>query len=204
MIEPIPYPIYFLIIPIGLRLTCYYFHGWYEERIVRPLFKKFFGWKQLAPNFISNILLRGFNFDMIHRYFLILSIPLIFVHITISLYHTLVNPVLWVQLDSLQNLGSVAYSLINPTGWSPNFGPFHITEWFDSIMLALYVGSCHVVRYFLGSGKKCDGCTCKQVKALNAHTKFNIRHGFFFWISVFSVLLHSAVVLAINTGLLTL
>jgi len=185
MVEPIPYPLYFLIIPIGLRLTCYYFRGWAEESVLRRSFKKLFNWQIISPNFINNILLKNFNVDMIHRYFLILSVPLIVVHLSISLYHTLIVPSAWVQLDSLTHLSTVYKSLVQPNIWLPHLATFNIFEWIDSIFLTLYVASCHVTRYFCGSGEK---CTCKKQRLLGKQTVLNNYHGSIFWISLFTLL----------------
>ena len=186
MEEILPYPLYFLIIPIGLRLTCYYFHGWYEEKI----FRRFF------PNLISSNL--GFNIDFFHRIFLILSIPLILIHFLISLYHTVIDKSYWVKLNSLESLTSAIKSVFIYK-WGLNFGTFNLTEWVDTIFLSLYVFSCHVIRYFFGSCAKCYYKSSKlKLKLLNCQTGLNNLHGIFFWLSIASLIAHSTAVTALK------
>ncbi|MBI4399963.1 hypothetical protein HY570_04400 [Candidatus Micrarchaeota archaeon] len=184
-----------MLIPAGLRLTCYYFHGWLEERLLRPLLSLFSNPKDL----LSYDFLKGFSLDRLHRYFVILSIPLLLIHVSITLYHTIAPVSSWIQLNSLENFSYVAKFTLNPSIWSFKFTLFNLSEWLDSIMLFLYVGSCHVVRYSCGSGEKC--ISCNKQKILSAHTKLNRFHDRFFWASIVTVSIHTAFVIAVNTGI---
>jgi len=176
----VPYPIYFLIIPIGLRITCYYFHGWYEEKIFRRFFP-----------FLLNFQIKFFSLDSIHNFFLILSIPLIMIHILISIYHTVIDREQWVELNSIKNL-YIAIASIFKNNWSVKLTPFNLLEWIDTILLSCYVFSCHVVRYFFGSCAKCYvKISSFRRCALKYHTKFNNYHGLFFWASIASLLVYS-------------
>ncbi len=197
--EALPYPIYFLIIPVGLRLTCYYFHGWYEERIFRPFARLLFRSDGFMPEF-ANGWFRNLSLDMFHRYFMLLSLFLIADSLLISAYHTLVAPALWVQMDSIQSLFKVFGSLAQPNTWSLHFNIFNFTEWADSLLLVAYVGTCHVFRYFLGSSDRC--ISCGRHKILARHTLANRLHDKLFWVSIATVIAHMALVQAFNMGLI--
>jgi hypothetical protein len=199
LLEIVPYPLYFLAIPTGLRLTCYYFHGWLEERILRPSAKILFNTANFVPDAVHGIL-GNFSVDMLHRYFLMLSIPLVVVHLSITIYHMLVSPSSWLQVDSLQNIVSIVQALFQPSSWAPHFGFFNLTELIDSLALTAYVASCHATRYFCGSGERCISCVKKEI--LLKQSGLNEFHGYIFWISIATVMLQTAVVVAANMGVL--
>ncbi len=199
MLELLPYPLYFLAIPTGLRLTCYYFHGWLEERVLRPSARTLFNAASFVPDAAGKAL-GNFSVDMLHRYFLILSLPLVAVHLSITFYHILVSPSMWLQVDSFQHIAGIVNALFQPSYWAPHFGFFNLSELIDSLALTAYVASCHAMRYFCGSGERCISCVKKKI--LMKQSGLNEFHGAIFWISIATVTLHTSVIIAANMGVL--
>ena len=69
------------------------------------------------------------------------------------------------------------------------FGTIIIT--LDTILLSLYVLSCHAFRHLLGGGSNCYSCSSFQSvehKGLRIVNKLNEYHGTFFWLSLISVM----------------
>jgi len=204
MLELIPYPlVIFLLAIVPFRGTCYYFHGWYWDRI-----RQLRGEKIVQYSPCDSCPYGNTSLDTFHRYFAIIALILaVFVHLPISLYHILIPESAWVQLFSIASITEwfSAYivaisSIFNPSLFSPSFNLFNATEIIDSIFLLLYVFSCHAIRFSIGSGDRTISKT-KQ-KLLNFQTKLNEHHGNIFWISLLTVTIHSALIIAINLGVL--
>lgn len=196
MIDMLPYPVLlFAVAIVPFRATCYYFHG--------------FGWNVLralkgekVPQYEAcKDCPYGGSVDSYHRYFAKLAMFIaVFIHFPITIYHILVPESQWASFFSLADIpgwlftfsGAIA-SLFN-TPLYPHFSMFNATEVVDSIFLFLYVYSCHAVRFSMGSGKR-DISKSRQ-NLLKFQTKLNNHHGLLFWISLLTVTVHSALLVA--------
>lgn len=204
MLELIPYPlVIFLLAIVPFRGTCYYFHGWYWDRIRQVRGEKIPQYKKCEECPYGNT-----SIDSYHRYFARAAFLIaFFIHLPISLYHILIPESAWVELFSIASVsvwvGEYAHAmmaLFSPSMYDPQFTLFNFTELVDSLFLLAYVFSCHAIRFSFGSGDRKISSFKQGI--LNFQTKLNDYHGLIFWISLVTVSIHSALIVAINLGLL--
>lgn len=153
-----------LWIPAGFRVTCYYGRKMYYRALLMD-----------PPNCAveephrknykgeSSIPLIWMN---IHRYFLYFALALTALH--------------WYEF-----IASMTYE-----------GQFYLglgtaILLIDTLALSLYVFSCHSLRHIFGGKKgsfsKCGGCPKIGYKAWSKISFINAIHGFWFWVSLFSI-----------------
>ncbi len=196
MQEMIPYPlVFFLFIVVPFRATCYYFHGWGWNLLRLMKGEKLPQYEACKDCPYST------GVDGFHRYFARLAFVLVFfVHFPIAVYHILIPESQWVSLFSVTNVPlwisnylAAMSSLLAFRNYAFNISLFNVTELLDTIMLMLYVFSCHAIRFSFGSGDRKISQGKKRL--LEFQTKLNNRHGEIFWLSLFTVSLHSILII---------
>jgi hypothetical protein len=168
-ISPLYSPIVLLVwIPIGFRLTCYYYRKAYYRAYfnhptgcARKEFDKGEYWGETKFPFILNNM---------HRYFLVgATIILAFLYYdTIKAFFFDVGG----QLQFEVHLGSIVF-LIN------------------IILLTFYTLSCHTLRYMFGGKSRCfteAGKPTSRYKIWRFLSKLNCNHSIYAWISLIFVM----------------
>ena len=180
----LPAALLVLWIPIGYRATCYYMRKIY--------YRSFFG---NPPACATN----GVNFrrgkytgerilpfilNNFHRYFL-------YAAIVVALYH-------WIEISNAFNMG--------PEGtFQFGIGLGTILIVLDTVLLSLYVLSCHAFRHLLGGGTDCYSCSGvkkAQHKGWAIISKLNEYHGTFFWLSLISVMVADFYIRLLEFGII--
>ena len=154
-----------LWIPAGFRLTCYYGRKVYYRAIfadpanctVEEPHRRSYSGESKWPLILMNS----------HRYFLYLALALTALH--------------WYELlTSLQHNGA----------WYLGLGSLILL--IDTIALSMYVFGCHSLRHIFGGQRgacfsDCGGCAKAKYKMWKGVSFLNAFHGFWFWVSLFSI-----------------
>ncbi len=167
--------IFTLWVPAGYRITCYFCRRvYYRSIFIDPPAcavrepKREYKGESVFPYILLNI----------HRYFLYLVIIFVFIH----WYHALSSIFMWGENRSFGfgiGLGSILIIL-------------------DTVLLTLYVLSCHSLRYIFGGKEGFLGPT--RYKIWGFLSRLNENHGFFFWASLLSVVVADLYVRLVASG----
>lgn len=169
-----PYPAVLFLVPVGLRATCYYFRGVWERHLLRHPAQCGEEESFPATTGVVNSSWYGRLF-FTHRYFLAASVVLMVPH----------------ALDAAAVLRGAGFHL-----WLGN-----LLQWLDLMFLGLYLGTCHSVRYFLGSGAACYSCRSGAAnRVYRGQSRLNRLHGAFFWLSLFFLGLYFGFVVLMGRG----
>ncbi|GBD03120.1 hypothetical protein HRbin19_00396 [bacterium HR19] len=169
-------------VPAGYRITCYFCRRVYYRSIFADPpacavreFKRNYKGESAFPYILLNV----------HRYFLYLVVIFVFIHWG----HAISAFLRWGEN------GSIKFGM--------GLGSLLILG--DTVLLTLYVLSCHSLRHILGGGSdfysvehmgKIKYSLWKFVSRLNEH------HGFFFWTSLLSVAIADFYVRAVSSGVI--
>ncbi|MFQ5761983.1 MAG: succinate dehydrogenase [Candidatus Bathyarchaeia archaeon] len=153
-----------LWIPLGFRLTCYYYRKFYYRKVflhpfscgrTEPHRGSYTGETKL-PFVVSNL----------HRYFLYLSIMVV-----AFLFYDAVNGMFLSEAFNFR-LGSALL-------------------WLNALLLALYTFSCHSFRHLVGGGVDCFTCSragMQRKSIWGAISRINKHHMLWAWMSLIVVL----------------
>lgn len=161
-------------IPAGFRITCYFCRRVYYRSIFAdpPACMV----REPKRNYKGESALPYVLLNL-HRYFLFLA--LIFV------------PIHW-----LHTIKGFVWN----GGFGAGLGSFVLLA--DSVLLTLYVLSCHSLRHLLGGGVDVYSKNALAYKTWSFVTFLNRRHGLFFWLSLASVVAADLYVRLLSAGLI--
>ena len=169
-----------LWIPIGFRVTCYYFRRTYYRAYLadppacavgEPTVHRRYRMEAAFPFILQNL----------HRFFLYGAVVLLTIH--------------WVEV-----LGS----FFPASG--PRLGLGSVILMTDVILLSLYVSSCHSLRHIVGGRIDCFSCsrvTRTRHSAWKRLTGLNERHMVYAWASLISVVVADLYIHMLAMGVLT-
>lgn len=152
-----------LIIPIIalFRLTCYGFRKSYNRHLFKHPQSCIISKQSNKQNYYTGETSLLFRIENLHRYFMyfsLLILPFFYYDLYLSLVFNL----------SILRLGSI-FLLI------------------DTILLTLYIFSCHSIRNLIGGNKDCFSClkfSQKRKKLFDLQSFLNSNHEFFAWSSL--------------------
>tara|TARA_B100001559_G_C16167615_1_gene469322 strand:- start:53 stop:604 length:552 start_codon:yes stop_codon:yes gene_type:complete len=171
-----------LWIPFGFRGTCYYMRKVYH----RVFFQNPTACVVAKPEVNYRIGYKGetglFVLNNIHRYMLYLAIIILSMKVY-DVYHTM-----W--FNGGTEFGISIGTLVLAT---------------ESILLFMYVASCHAFRHLFGGGMNQwrGGVSGIMGRLYIKVSNLNIEHAFWFWTSLVMVFLGDLFVLAVAEGILT-
>ena len=186
---PVPSPwdwlspaILVLWIPLGFRLTCYYYRKAYYRAFFWDPPACQAGAQEKEPRKVENY--RGeravFVLNNVHRYFLYAS----FVVLAFLWYDTVLT------FFPGGSFGIKVGSII----WLANV-----------VLLSTYSLSCHSLRHIIGGNKDCYTCVRggnARLKLYNGVSRLNLKHPQWAWYSLFSVLLTDIYFRLIQAGVI--
>lgn len=168
-----------LWIPLGFRATCYF----YRRAYYRAIF-----WDPPAcsvgePTNRKYTGERSFPFvwQNIHRYFWYLAFAL-------TIFH-------WFH----------AVAAFNFNGHF-GVGVGTVIIWLDTILLTMYVLTCHSFRHMLGGKLNCFSCSCTTKtmhKAWSIQSIFNEKHHIYAWASLFTIGFCDLYIRLVSMGVIT-
>jgi hypothetical protein len=169
-----------LWIPIGFRVTCYYFRrAYYRAYLVdppacavgEPVIHRRYRMEAALPFILQNL----------HRFFLYLALILLVIH--------------WIEVagtfsvDGRLRLGLGSLILVT-----------------DILLLTAYVSSCHSLRHIVGGRLDCYSCTRRdrtRYAAWRRLSGLNERHMVWAWASLISVVVADFYIRMLAAGVLT-
>jgi hypothetical protein len=170
--------IFIFWIPVLFRLTCYYWRNiYYRSYLLDP------------AGCAVNEFPRGYDGERkfpfvllnFHRYFVYLAIVLLFIH--------------WKEtFHSFTYQGRFGLGVGN------------MILLFDSVVITIYVFSCHALRHLFGGRVRkfsCSSCTKLGHSVWKLNTIFNERHGIWAWISLVSVIVADLYIRLLAQGVIT-
>lgn len=177
----------FLILwaPLGFRGTCYFYRRTYYRAIFNDppacaVDKPKQGFLRPLADYTGETLF-PFVLQNFHRYFLYVALILVVFH--------------WVHaFESLMYNGQIG------------FGVGSLIIWLDTIMLTLYVFSCHSLRHLIGGRlNSFTGGFFSRLAYLKwfNQTKLNQEHWFYAWVSLFTVGLCDLYIRLVASGAIT-
>lgn len=165
-------------IPVAFRLTCYYWRQvYYRSYFLDP------------PGCAVKEVRYGYNGETkfpfilqnLHRYFVYLAMILLILH-----WRETFNSFYYDDKIGI-GVGSVILLL-------------------DSVFITIYVFSCHALRHLVGGGLQqfsCSSCNKLRYKAWQGISALNLRHAFWAWISLITIIIADIYVRLVATGMLT-
>jgi hypothetical protein len=169
-----------LWIPIGFRITCYYFRRAYYRAYLadpvacavgEPSIHRRYRMENALPFILQNL----------HRFFLYAAVILLVIH--------------WADL---------ALSLSYQGRWRIGLGTLILAT--DSLLLTGYVSSCHSLRHIVGGRLDCFSCstiTRTRHGVWRVLSGLNARHMAWAWASLISVVLADLYIRLLAIGVLT-
>jgi hypothetical protein len=164
------FPAFWVVwLPIAFRVTCYYGRkAYYRSLLLSP-----------AACAVGKGKGRGYNgesalpwiLNNLHRYFLYLIAVLVVFH--------------WIHFFQAFRFYDEAAQ-----GWKFGMGIGSLVIAADTILLTLYVVSCHSFRHIIGGKVDCFSCARAgelRHKSWESVSKLNVYHNMFFWSSLITV-----------------
>ena len=168
-----------LWIPVGFRVTCYYFRRAYYRAYLadppacavgEPLVHRRYRMEAALPFILQNL----------HRFFLYFAVLLLAIH--------------WVEVGS---------TFAGPDG--PRIGLGSVILLVDVTLLSAYVFGCHSMRHLVGGRLDCFSCTRSNQTRRSIWLRLsglNARHMVFAWASLISIVIADMYIHALGLGLI--
>lgn len=164
--------------PGGFRATCYYFRRAYYRALFQDPAACAVG-EDSHPYHGEQTF--PFILQNMHRYFLYLAILLVINH--------------WIDLG-------YAFTIEGPKTYHVGMGT--VVLLLDTILLTLYVFSCHAWRHLIGGKEDCfSSCPSYTYRAWCQVSKLNEKHAFWGWTSLFTVAFADFYVRLVAMGVIT-